>query len=525
MGGIRQHLSIYFLLIAVTSILVFNPEVSPHYWIGFAFVASLYLFPINRIAHDDPPDWYIALVLITTPAFTMLIVIDPVEMGLYGHDPYITTIPETRRMLSGLDPNTFVSRGRNSWPLFYGLASILTLFAPLGNVAKYSPLLTAVLPLLLFIGLRRRIGAQTAGVTALSFASTRTLMMFETKFVDETLAVTLLGLAVATLLWDRNWRHSVIAFIAIFGVGLTHHVISVMLMLVLISWWSLPVVLGFRELPIPQRLQPVPNSDGGRPTGFFTALGGFAAAMVFLYWGDEFLRYTLGSVLISASTGSTREVAGVASNAPKSRAILSSAALIVLIVFALIIAYGFVSHTRYPEWLLGWSAAAGVIATIYAIFLFYGSLVPLAPIRLLIVLMILVQGAGFAIAFTEGIQVFDEHVVALVLVFLASGVVVTQLAAIPPHVLYSNPGETSLTEGHYTPQQWKASEFVSGYGSHEVAALEHGLWGANDVTTVRLTKGENQCDYIQVWRREAHIRPPSTQNLIYSAGDIRLSLC
>ena len=516
----KAAFSLYLLLLAASSIALFHPTIRPSYLFGIFLLVAAYIYPITIGAFRGSSRRFATLFLVLTTIFSMLVVIDPVEIGLYGYDPYIHTFPAYEFMQTNPSFSEFIN-SQEEWPGFYVFVTVLeTVGIPISLVSKYIPLIAGAAPLFFYLGLSRVLNNFNAFLIAMGFASTRTLLLFEGKFISESMAIGLLFFAVMILFVTDGRRRKIALFITILALCVTHHVTALFAILLLTVW---PSVSGFLEYDyVPSRLRPV--QDSVTPLLAFAAVSSIIFVLVFLYGGGNFARWVLATFTSSLQVGSGSEVAGLSGGEQTIRGLVAQGALPLFVIFALIVSAGQFSMRRQSKWTTGWTAFAGLIAVLYVISLAVGAFIPLDPIRFLIILVPFLLASTVAVLTLEGGVSSDSQRQALA-VILVVALIVTQLAAIPAHVLISNPSQTTIGEGHYSASQWAASDWVDRYSLDRLWVYERGLWVAGGTIDVVDQQEAQTCGGSRVWRADTGHRSLGQSAIVYSAGRIAIEKC
>ncbi|WEL20595.1 hypothetical protein [Halorhabdus sp. BNX81] len=509
----RSVFSIYFSLLAIATFIVFRPQMN--LWLGYILLVGIFAWTTLAVSIGRLTDVQILSLILLTVLLAKLIVVDPVEIGLYGHDPYNNLLLTTELLEHTPGYSTF--EHNYSYPLMYMLTAGLSNFIPLEVAAKYVPLVSLIAPVALFLALRDVISSSGAGLGALIFGSTRTLIGFQSKFVPESLGIVFVALVIMLTVWSRSKRTDLLGFIFICAVTLTHH-LSISMLLISLLCWSLAVSIGAFGLT-PDRLKTITQPRSS--VGPFVIFGILSFTLIFVFLTLDFSEWIIVSVIKSVVTSTGGEVAGISGSAGGVRETIASMAIVVLGLFASIIACGIVSKRRLPGWVQGLGAAAGVVAILYAVSLSMGRLTAVDPIRFLSFLLIPLSASAVGVIYTSADR---RPMKTLLISLLAILFIVTQVASIAPWVMYSNPDRTSVTEGHYTRQQWSASEWISAYESHAIYVWESGLWkfATDDIRAISET---DTCQGYRVDREEAPPIAERRNHKIYSAGAISLEFC
>ncbi|WP_206750432.1 hypothetical protein, partial [Halorubrum sp. ASP1] len=112
----------------------------------------------------------------------------------------------------------------------------------------------------------------------------------------------------------------------------------------------------------------------------------------------------------------------------------------------------------------------------------------------------------------------------VVAVLIVSALILTQVAAFDPHVLYTNPDETVIGEGHHTSAQFGASQWTERHYSGAVLGAERSLWVAYDNNYRNPIHGEGACESLLTgWRPETGDSRPSDVSVVFDSTDVSLT--
>lgn len=484
---------------------------------------ALYLFPVMLGVRTQIRPGLAMIYVILTPAIPMLLVIDPVELGLFGHDPYFSLL-----WLGQIEAGEMsVAFSSGAYPLTYILTSIVSDITILTNhtVAKYIPYISISIPISIFLFSRRYIDTGLALVAAIIASSTRTFLIFETKFVDEILAIALLFILISVISTLSGQRSRVVKFIVAGGLALSHHATTVFYLLFVTILYILPRVVSRINVLLVRfkheswRIS-VGDDQPGMSISYIVFIGLLVGALP-LYSGDaNFAQLVLRNILNSIAGSTTSPSGSVSfSSAGGFLELISTSLVFSLFVFTLYCLWR-VIKTRNYNWELGWLLFVCVLGTIYAITLVAGRVVPLDPIRLL---MYIVPLLGFlTIKKYSTSTAYRTGGVIIIAVCL----IIPNLVAIPGHVLVSDINEKpGLEEGHFTPQQWAASSWASSYSQQPVTdAGEGDLWVAkgNEYYQERYASCDTDIYAVrdpQIMQIDIHL------SQLYANGDMTLRSC
>ncbi|SDX32665.1 hypothetical protein SAMN05443574_1306 [Haloarcula vallismortis] len=524
----KIYIIIFAMTLCVSSVIFFIPKIIVPQYFGYLLLIILFIIPLFYATIGDNSLSIYLFFIGSVSTYLFLIAVDPVEYGLFGHDPYSFTLPAHQIMISNKPPIFEFINLTESWPAFYSLTTILVQITQIETIvmAKYIPLIGATIPLLFFITLRNLMTDKIAFVAALGFTSTRTLPLFEAKFIDETLAVVLffnliLVFSIEYILVDGfQLGIQITGLLLLFTIILTHPIISLLSIMFIFIWSGSTKILAL-DL-VPNRYKSI-DQNVMSPTIMYGIIGACLFAIVAI--NSDLTVDSIVSLIVSAQTGSGQEVPGPTTG-QTIRNLISASAIVVLLIFSAITAYGFLSSNNYQPWVNSWAIFAGIIGLIYASSLILGRLIPLDPIRLLIIFIPILIAVSIFILH-ESKTTYSTLFLDTITNILIISLIVTQVAAIGPHVLYSDPSGTNLQEGHYTKEQFTASEWANNYNDLQIVSYEGGLYvsrGTERVTSYQSMS--SKCNNrLYSWREESGQAIPVNNNLIYTSGGVKLSLC
>jgi len=537
--GLAGYLLAYCLTVALAFLV---PEWAPLFGV-FLLLVVLYVLPMILVA-DSISIPVAQSLLVATTFLAMLIVVDPIEPGLFGSDAY-NILADARRFSEYRGSISAFIIESEERPLFFVLVETLRLLtaASLPAIGKYLPLVTLTLPLLFYYALAQFSTARTALLSAFGLASVRTFLLVETQFINETLAVVILFAMLAVAATVRRVAPAILLLI-LFSVSLalTHHLTAAIGTL-LFGVWGVTVHLSrlFHRTPsVLRRLLPVPGGHSqlvrSIEAGTVVTGGGFLGTYLFVE--PETLQTLLSSavgvlVFESAPTTSSGSVAsGVGGAGSAVRTLLSSSGAMALLVgFALIGAWTILSRHENESWETAWVVVAGILSVAYVTFLVMGRLVWLDPTRFLIFLIPLLLAVVVKVVRGDATG-GTRTAIAVALVALLA---LTQLAAIPSYVLHSNPDQTALAQNHQPESAFRAGDWLAGHGRGQTVGWQGVLWqhGRND-NYVSYEDFDGDCDdgtYL-VWRDAARyslgVQPETVDgdhSAVYDNGKVRLTRC
>lgn len=531
-------ISVYALIYAAAAVAAFRLEGLVPVPTIYILLSALYVIPIWLGITGRLSVRLGALLLVGTPLLPALIVVDPLEVGFYGYDPYWTL---RDAMVFQSDGPIRLAREQFAWPGFYGFLWVVTSIVslPVETVGKYLPLIAVLTPLFVYLFARRLLDHRTAFVAAMGFAGVRTLYTFQVKFIDETPAFVLFfALLLVLLITSESRRRTATAALTLLvalGTILTHHYVGALVVVLLVLWdlsrWEFGVPAGLRDLswPVSRR----------------TTVTGLVFVAMFLVVAPQFVGFLTSiadlSPGVEIESGQTPEQFGGgddgqvqpgegiggggaagAGSADSLRFRQLLAANLVLLGILSIVVLG-ARHwivEAHPA-LLVVGAFGGLLAVGYGYSVLFGPVIPLDPSRYLLYMTgLLLVAAGYVLDRVDLI-----HRPRTLFSTLVALLVVSQVVLLPPAVLYSDQAETIVGEDHYSPSQFAASEWVAEYDGEQVVGWEGGLWLANGIRQLGYGT-EVDCSVLRVWRVDAPSTPERpTDTEVYANGRMRLSRC
>jgi hypothetical protein len=539
-----RAVALYLGLYLLTTVIVFRAGSFVPKSTGYVLLVSLFVIPLGLSERGHlTPAWEVFF-LFATPLLPMLIVIDPFEAGLFGYDAYSFTIPALDYLRNGASIGSFVNAD-GDWPAFYAVVLAFQQLAGVdtGFLSKYFPLFVVVIPFIVYAGVELLATRRIAFYTGMAVASTRTLVLFEIKFVDETIAILLFFTAIVYLALSTRERQAVVGLsVVITALALTHHATSAFFSILLACTLGASLV---KQVPLPGLLARRLYPQRGRPidvgiTGTIVVAFGIGAVFLFLapQVTTELVNTAHGALFegqqtaAPAQSGSGGGIFSVSGVPP--RQLVSRAAILVFALMAGVTAFGVLTRYDAAYWEVGWVGAAGIFAILYFASLVGGRVVPLDPIRILLFLVATITPPTLSVISRVGLpprlsQLVSERPVftvfrGLVAVLVVSTLILTQVAAFTPHVLYTNPDETVIGEGHHTSAQFGASQWTERHYSGAVLGAERSLWVAHDNNYRNPTHGKGACkSLLTVWRPETGDTRPADVSVVFDSTGISLT--
>jgi len=543
----KLAISAYALIYAATALVAFRfSDIVPLTTV-YVLLSALFVIPIWLAVSGRVGPWLGAALLVATPLLPALIVVDPLEVGFYGYDPYGTLRDAIE--FQSLGPLR-LAQERFAWPGFYALLWVVTSVVglPLETVGKFLPLIAVVTPLFLFLFARRLISTKTAFVAAIGFAALHTIYTFQVKFVDETPAFVMIFALILVLIIRENVRSkSAVSYLALamaIGAVLTHHYVGALVGLWLVLW-----DLNRTELTVPSRFR-----DIEFPISRLTSITALVFLVMFLVVAPQFLGFVASvadlspSVKNEGSEGRTTlgpgdggsagqatsptqdgsEVSG-STGADRSTSVERYGELrfwklvlanVLLMAFFGLVVLGYRYWTiEFESALLTGGMFAGILAVGYGYSVAFGPVIPLDPSRYLVYFVALILAlAGYILNRSKITTLAFPSIVALF--------VVIQLAILPPALIYTDQEETILGEDHASPSQFSAGEWVNEFDGASVVGWEGGHWTYNGIRQLTFSEAGGDCSPIRVARSDALGRPYRTTDAVfYDNGRMQLFMC
>jgi hypothetical protein len=553
-SGVIGYLAVY----AVAALTGFQYGSSSPVMILYILLATLFVIPTFLITRNDLAMSLKVILLAVTPLLPALLVLDPLEVGFYGYDPYRTL--QTAFEFRDNGP-LWIASNRASWPAFYAFVWVVKylLGGEIASFGRFLPLFVLSAPVILYVFVRKLVDDQSAFLIAMGLVGVRTLFTFQVKFVDESLAFTLFFVLLLTLRLRTSdgprGRYLCYLFAGI--IAITHHYIGLLAVFLLVLW-DLSDSTALRSAVEQRRL----------PFSGVTALTGGLFAGMFLVVAPEFLIRLVSSADFSLSDGasspteetptptptetstpSTEMSAPQTDTAPEpsdSTPMLDSSAnsddgstpnplvqflrkrwqfiptnLLLLSILGAVIVGLRSLPARRDRWQVVTGLFGAVMALGYGVSVIFGPIVPLDPSRYLVYMVpMLLAAIGLSIARSTS-RVRVKQVLAVGVALLA----VTQLLLVSPAVLYTDATEPTPDEEHFTASQFAASDWVASYGGARVVGTERGVWLKNGV--YQLTRNsEYDCSTLQSSRIDIKQSQPRPEDqILYDNGVVGLYRC
>jgi len=569
----RQKLgiSIYAILYGAVSLVGFRlSELVPVITI-YVLITGLFVVLIALAIRTDISDMLASALVLTLVCLLGLLVVDPLEVGFYGYDPYATL-----RALGEFQSQgpLWLANERGAWPGFYAFTWTVTSLLGLEptTVGKYIPMVAAIIPITAFVAARRLADTRAAFLAAIGVVGIRTLVGFEMKFLDETVAATLFFVVVAVLAIQKDSSKSTSTFTAVvslFAVTtiLTHHYVGLLVTVLLCIWAVSQSTLVGRFVPSIE-IRGRPDSS----TQTAAVVASVAFVVVLLVVANSFVFWALGTVDVDISSGGVgdsveSEGAVPTTNTPTtsqsdiseteqgspttakmeegdssetetggpSDSVQSDArgaggdglqrfvqlllANVVILGLIGLVAVSYLQEHSYARETIALTVFTGILVGLYGWSVAFGRVIPLDPSRYLLFMI-----ASILIICAIRLVRIDSRVLVRAFSVLIVALVVTQLALLPPAVWYSDQSKTIVGEDHYSPSQFAASDWVAEYDGDRIVGWEDGVWVYNGIYMPSQVDKTSSCETLHVWRSDTGY-PRPTDSVMYDAGPVALYTC
>ena len=410
-----------------------------------------------------------------------LIMIDPVELGLYAGDPAGTY----KRLLEFQATSDLGSLFTNvDWPLLYVFTDLMVTILGIKAIviAKYLPLVSILVPIFFYLFAELVSSHKSAFFSTLGVIALRNTAIFHAKFVDETIAIGFLFLCLylivfaSTLSIGRPRRLIGLALISATALILSHPMAALLSSGIILA---VGIAAEYRDLPL-LHIKTESEFRAGivispliaiGVTGLFvfTALNSFVSLSLGLFTGSVPTKPGAPSI-----GGSTTILEGILI------ALSVYGNVLVIGLLSLIVLLGTISK-RVPtsRWDLAWAIIGGVLTGLYAGQILVGRLLGYDPVRYLIFFIPFILLYSIKVIESEKIRQYSPTKSTIIQIMLIMLVVITQISAIAPHMMYSDPSTKPLDgKGHFTPSDYSMIDFSTNYVSEDiqVIAYEIPLW-------------------------------------------------
>jgi hypothetical protein len=555
----------YAVLYAIAALVGFQYGDSVPLATLYVLLAVLFILPMLLVIRNDLSVGLKATLLVVTSLLPALFVVDPLEIGFYGYDPYRTL--QTTFEFRERGP-LWIANNRASWPAFYAFVWVVKylLGGEITSFGRFLPLFVLSVPVTLYAFVRKLVDEQSAFLVAMGLVGVRTLFTFEVKFVDESLAFVLFFMLLLSLRLrssdERRGKYLCYVFAGM--TVLTHHYIGFLSILLLVLW----DLSDFATLRSALEQQQLPFSG-------VTILSGGLFAGMFLVAAPEFLLRLISNADFSLSNNTSAPSSpgqGTATSTPSSGStptrtpssetspsktdttpessdstpvsnpsnlsgdgssaiplvqffrnrwqFIPTNLLLLSILGAVLVGLRSLSISR-DRWQVLASIFGTVIAIGYGISVIFGPIIPLDPSRYLVYMVpMLLTALGISLGRRTS-PIRGRQVLTVGVALLA----VTQLLLVSPAVLYTDATEPTPDEEHFTASQFAASDWMGSYAGDRIVGSENGVWLKNGIH--RLTYGEEyDCEILQSSRPDVDRGQPRPEDeILYDNGVVQLYRC
>ncbi len=457
------------LLAAVTFLTAFTFTDVPEHTV---YVALILLFVSGfsfSYVHSSSPVVYLQLFFVIS--CPLLIVIDPVEIGLYGWDSNHSFVA-TQQLLSGSSAWEVLQTHRDR-PILFILVAILykVTESPLISISKYIPIVTSLTPIFTYL-IARTFGTpkQAVGV-GFATAILRMMFLFESKYVPEALAIPMLYMGVFMyFIQFRQWSEkkssytSNMLILCVSVVALTHSMATVSIILL----FGLIALSERMKLGSKNKINPSTNSRLLLVSVFACVI----FAVVFVFLDSRTFRVLVLSLLNPSPGGSV----GSDGTAPDLlQLFIANVQLLVILAFSILNGLVLLPGYDVKSWEIGVLVYNGIFIGLFGLQSVFGAITPLDPTRTLIfsvpTLVLLALRVLDGLKTNISLPARRQIGVFLIIIFA-----VVQVAAVPPHIMYSDPTDESLKEGHRSSQERDAAVWANHYSDSLVVGEKKDLW-------------------------------------------------
>jgi len=505
---------------------------NPPILVGYLLLIAIYGFALaeNNVVSGTNPAYRHFFILVLVPLVPFLIVIDPIEVGLVGHDPYFKM--QNALALDG-SVTGFVD-SELSFPLFFILSMLLRelLGVPLESLAKYLPLLAVSIPSIYYLGLKQYLGEQKAYLSGIGVASIQTFLFFHSMFHEESLAVTYFSMLVLFTAIAARTEKRVLVYILLVAVVFTHHYTAFMMFVFLAIWWT----ADWNDYEVITRLFALRSSPSNyqTPSYLLAAVLSIAIVIYLLYpFAEVILRGIVTSLVIDGPT--EQEGAVVSTSASSLIEIIESiGGRIATVLLVSVACLAVVSRKKITDWEFSWAVFGGGVAVIYVLALVAGQLVNLSATRFYFFVCLSLLPVAVSYLWSDTQRSKQLLTYSVLMIFI-----VPQVFALAPALVYTDQSTGYPYHGHYTAQTHQATETYATYrpANSEVIGYEGELWRTTTGTFFqRFTEPDwpfVQCENaVYIWKEalegefgveRGHIE--ASYNKFYSAGQTSLSKC
>ncbi|WP_136396802.1 hypothetical protein [Natrinema thermotolerans] len=446
-------------------------------------------------------------------ALAIIVVADPVEAGLYGHDSYFTL--NAARTFPSMDLTEFID-AHDSFPAYYAFINSMSEVTGLrlAKIGKYSGLLGVLYPAIFYPLFRRRIENESlASAAAVGLASTQTLLYFDSAFVDEQIAIILYPLVLFPLVMRRNRRLLLLGGLAALSLISSHHIATVAIITVIVATELLRYIGSQCTIPL---LTEFDDSYTSVQFGYcIVILALFSAGAVTIF--ESFTRlvlyaaagiYAVASMSTGSVTGSTESLLDILGSFGGRGAI----ALLGIIAFLTVF------RRSKRRWEAEWAWVSGGFILVYILMLVVPLPIEIVPLRLYIFMVPLLLAVAAAAGQNWRIPQAKTGARILIGFFI-----ITQIFAIPAYAVYTDTSDITPQGGHYAESEIGAANWAGEHSTQPVRGMEVELWQV--IADVSFVESHHSCDGRLSVHKRGSPSPTESINVAYDSGKVELYLC
>jgi|GEM_PF-4928784 len=488
---------------------------------SFIYIALISFFSIPIFYHISfsPTKTESIVILLGLAIVGQILVIDPIEPGLYGKDSYDNL--ERLYILYSNSIDTVKLLQLRGWPQLFILSDILIKITTidLELVAKYIPMLSLGIPPIIYLYSYDLTGSKYISfLSGLALLSSKTFLGFQTKFVPEFIGM-LLFFTLLLVYSLRSTRVRWVIPILAAGIVLSHPIVAIAAMILIFSYitlykWGRTQSLFYKYKP---------NNLGGLSVSISNIII-FSSFFTFVYGFVITERVFMG---VLATTYATEGYsAGIPRSALHPNLLLADfGSLFVLITLSFCLLYGFFSSYQMSTWEMTFATTSAVLSVYYAIEVLISIPFPLSGSRLLTYLVPLLFCSSIFVMFRifGRTNIGFRRVSGIVLIIF----IISQTMSIPYNVANSDPVYTVPgTENHPTIGGRAASDWAVEYSHNGIIegkpkyVIRRG--GLNNINPTRCRFYERQDipKSINSDNSKSQYRPT-----YYDSGHIQISDC
>jgi hypothetical protein len=528
LSDIRTLQSIFILLLTSTLFVSFT-DLSQIPLAGYILLALTFVF-VSLVGSKSNSKFQAVFTIFLLSFGVKLIVIDPVEIGLYAGDP-AGTYKRLLKFQATSDLGSLLTDV--DWPLLYVFTDLMATILGIKTIitAKYLPLVSILVPVFFYLFARLVSSHKSAHFSTLGVIVLRNTAIFHSKFVDETIAIGFSFLCLYLIMFaftqSTGWSRRVIglALISATALVLSHPMAALLSGGIILA---ISIAAGYRDPPLIHTKTE------------YEFRAGITISLLIIISVTGLYVFTV----LNSSAGFFASPVPTKSGAPSiggSTTMLEDI-LIALSVYGHVLVIGLLSlivllgtiSKRVPtsQWDVAWAIIGGILTGLYAGQVLVGRLLGYDPVRYLIFFIPFILLYSMKVIESQKIRQYSPTKRTVMQITLIMLVVVTQISAIAPHVMYSDPSTKPLdAKGHFTPSDYSMIDFSTNYVSEDiqVIAYETPLW-KYDNKSIWVQTSLRECNNTLVANRDGApelIRGGEKWKMdrIYTNSQTKLSLC